>query len=173
MLIREATEKDVFALSGFIRHDVEYHRNIARYYDLAPDFDWAAYTREKLSGRDGMILVGQQGEELGGFIHMRIIDYHPSKEHASFFQRFRRRSNHRTSLPIKPLRWGVIEECYVMPSLRRQGIGRELTAHAVQWFRRKDISRIELSVLSQNTLGEAFWKENGFETFRLSISKAL
>lgn len=173
MLIREALEKDVLALSELFRREVEHHRYIARYYDLLPDLDWIAYTKEKLNGRNSMIMVAEKGTDLGGFIYMRIIDYHPQKQDKSLLQRFRKRSDQKITLLIKPLRWGVIEECYVVTSLRRQGIGRELTSHALHWFRANNISRIEVSVLAQNTVGESFWKKLGFETFRLSMSKSI
>ena len=173
MHIRKAIKKDVLHLSKLFQQEIEYHQCLAGYYELLPNFAWVAYTEEKLKDHNGVVLVAEYNESLAGFIYIRTIDYRLTNRYKSILQRIRSNFKKRTSFPIKPLRWGVIEECYVIPSLRRQGIGSQLVFSAMKWFQSKKIGRIELSYVTKNKEGEAFWRKFGFEIFRLSLSKDL
>jgi len=173
MDIWKATKKDVNQLAKLFKQDAEYHQRLARYYELLQDFDWVTYTEEKLNSRDKMVFVAGNHGNLTGFIDTRIINYPPVNRYRSILQRFCRPSRKKTFLPLKPMRWGVIEGCYVNPSFRMQGIGSKLVCNTMEWFRSKQVRRIELSVVLQNKEGDAFWRKQGFETFRLLQSKEI
>ncbi len=171
MEIRRATKKDVLKLSELFRQEIEYHQRLASYYELLTDFDWIVYTEQKLKDRDRLILVAESGEGLAGFMVVKIMDYPPNNRYKSILRWIRHGLKKNASLPIKTKRWGVIEGCYVIPSLRRQGIGSQLVLSAMKWFQSRQISRIELSLVARNKEGEAFWEKSGFKTFRLSLSR--
>ncbi len=174
MEIREATKKDVVGLSKLFQQEIEYLQSLAGYYELQPNYDWLAYTEIKLKDRNRQILLAEQGKNLCGFIYIRIVNYPPQKGHKSILQQIRNCAKKgKPLLPVKPLMWGLIEECYVLPSQRKQGIGSQLVFRAMKWFQSKKVSRIELSHLAKNKEGEAFWRKSGFETFRLSLSKKI
>ena len=173
MDIWKATKRDVNQLARLFKQDAEYHQRLARYYELQQDFAWVTYTEEKLKGRNRMVCVAGSHGNLTGFIDTRIINYPPTTRYKSILQRICRPPKKKKLLPLKPMRWGVIEECYVNPSFRKQGIGSKLVYNTMEWFRSKQVSRIEISVVTQNKEGEAFWQKLGFETFRLLLSKEI
>lgn len=173
MEIRRATEKDVLQLSKLFRQNIEYLQGLAGYYELLPNFDWVAYTEEKLKDRNRLILVAGPGEDLTGYIVASIMNYPSINQHKSILRWVIHHVKKKNPLPIKPVRWGFIEDCYVVPSLRKQGFGSQLVLNAMKWFQSKQINRIELSLIARNKEGEAFWKKSGFKTFRLSLSKEI
>ncbi len=104
-------------------------------------------------------------------LHPKIIDYAPNNGYKSIFQMIRRFSRKSISLPINPMRRGFTEDCYVIPSFRKKGIGSQLVISAMKWFQSKQISRIQLSLVARNIESEAFWRKSGFDTFRLTLSR--
>ncbi|MDR4497681.1 MAG: GNAT family N-acetyltransferase [Candidatus Scalindua sp.] len=171
MEIRKATKKDIPQLSELFQQEIEYHWKLAQYYELRADFDWLNYVEEKLKRSNGFILVCEYCGNLGGFIDIKIHNYAANNRCRSILHRIRHGFKKRTTLPIKPLRRGVIEECFVVPSFRRRGIGSRLVKSALKWFQSKKIQRIELSLIVHNKGGTLFWKRFGFEAFRISLAK--
>jgi len=57
---------------------------------------------------------------------------------------------------------GLIQHTYVIESSRRFGVASMLSDSLMDWFRTKQVSSIELQVLTGNTAAEAFWKKQGF-----------
>jgi ribosomal protein S18 acetylase RimI-like enzyme len=173
MLIRETNKGDIEQLSELVRQNIEFHQSIACYWEIRPNFDWATYTQEKLESQNRLILIVETSQYLAGFIELRIIDYPLKRGRSSILQRIYPRLAKRISSPVKPQRWGVIEECFVIPSLRKQGIGTQLVASASKWFKSRNIRRIEISMASQNTQAKVFWKSLGFKLYRLSLFKEI
>ncbi len=171
MEIQKATKKDISQLSELFRQEIEFHQDLARYYELQSGFDWLNYAEKKFKRSNGLIFVAESCGNLVGFIDIRIHNYAANNRCRSALHWIRYGLKKRTTLPIKPLQWGVIEECFVVPSLRRRGIGSQLVYGALKWFQSKQINRIELSLIAKNKEGEAFWKKFGFEKFRISLTK--
>jgi len=59
---------------------------------------------------------------------------------------------------------GDIAYIYVRPNTRRQGLATGLAAAAMQWFRERGATSVELQVLSQNTSALSFWQRQGFHS---------
>ncbi len=173
MEIRRAIKKDVLQLSKLFQQEIEYHQGLYCHYELLPEFDWVSYTKEKLKCRNRIILVAEHGENLAGFMAVTIKDYPPSGQYKSFLHRIIHHIRNSPALPIKHMRWGFIEDCYVIPSRRKQGIGNHLILGAKKWLQSKQVSRIELSLIANNKEGKAFWKKAGFKTFRFLMSKEI
>lgn len=174
MHIRAATIKDIAELSELFRQAAEYNVAHMGHYELEPNFDWAAYAGTKLRNGHERIFVAENDDgSLAGFIDCRIIIYPGRSCRKPMFGFASRKSGTKSGLPLKPSKWGVIDECYVIPSLRRQGIGNDLVAGAVTWFKAENISRIELSVIAGNRSGEAFWKKYGFGPFRTLLVRTI
>jgi GNAT superfamily N-acetyltransferase len=173
MLIRKTNQKDILPLAELVRQNIEFHQAIACNWEILPNFDWVAYTQEKLDSQNRHILVAETSKYMAGFIELRLFDYPSNRGHRSIIQRISRHPVKRLSSPIKPQRWGIIDDCFVIPSLRKQGIGSQLVLKAVEWFQSRNIKRIEISIVAQNTPAEAFWKSFGFKLFRLSLFKEI
>ena len=54
---------------------------------------------------------------------------------------------------------GYLNDLYVSPSARRQGLAHALTDYAEAWLREQDVKVLELQVLEQNTGAWNFWKQ--------------
>jgi ribosomal protein S18 acetylase RimI-like enzyme len=57
---------------------------------------------------------------------------------------------------------GVVEEFYVAPACRHQGVGRALAARAVASLRSQGATAISASVVQANMGGLLFWQRLGF-----------
>ncbi len=68
---------------------------------------------------------------------------------------------------------GYLNDLYVAPSARHQGLARRLTAYAEQWLRSQEVSVMELQVLGQNQKAREFWKQQGMEPIGLLCCKYL
>ena len=173
MVIRPAEKKDVTKLSELFRQEIEFAHWQSSYYELSGNFDWHAYAEEKLNDRSGCILIAEDKGTLTGFIYVRIMRYPQKGTHKSFLQRVRKKPGASTLSPIKPLRWGIIEGCYVLPAYRRLGIGSGLVEKAREWFKGQGINRIELSMVSSNETADYFWRNAGFDHFRSLLFKRI
>jgi len=60
---------------------------------------------------------------------------------------------------------GVIFDMAITSSYRRKGIGKEILDRIKTWFKKHDIPRIEISVVTKNTIRNSFWREQGFKDY--------
>ena len=58
---------------------------------------------------------------------------------------------------------GYLNDIYVAPSARHQGLAQNLTAYAENWLREQGVSTMELQVLGRNANAQEFWKKQGME----------
>ena len=75
--------------------------------------------------------------------------------------------------PLRPRPRAVVEDCWVEPEHRRQGLARRLFDELERWMRAEGISRVELNVVAANEGAVALWQDLGFEPFRLVLQKSL
>jgi ribosomal protein S18 acetylase RimI-like enzyme len=66
---------------------------------------------------------------------------------------------------FKKVDYGYIYDLAVKREYRRKGIGERMLGKIVEWFKSREINRIELMVLSENKTAFSFWKKHGFEVF--------
>lgn len=66
---------------------------------------------------------------------------------------------------------GSVTHIYVDPKARRSGAARSLLNSLEDWFRSKNVSRIELTVVSDNPSGRAFWAACGYEVTLFQLYK--
>jgi ribosomal protein S18 acetylase RimI-like enzyme len=58
--------------------------------------------------------------------------------------------------------YGLIADIYAEPGFRRRGAGQRLFEELRDWFTARGVSEMELTVLSANSVGQAFWRGLGF-----------
>ena len=68
---------------------------------------------------------------------------------------------------------GYLNDLYVAPAARHQGLARKLTAYAETWLREQEVSVMELQVLGKNETAQEFWKQQGMEPIGLLCCKYL
>jgi ribosomal protein S18 acetylase RimI-like enzyme len=171
--VRPASADDVAALAALYRQEVEFHQRLARYYRVEPEFDWNAFVRARLEGDDRTVLVAEADGVPVGFVHLRVTGYAPPRGLGYRLRRLVRGRTWFPALPIQPLSWGVIEDCFVVDACRRQGVGEALASGAMEWFASRGVRRVELAVLHDNPGARGFWEAVGFAPFRVSMWRAL
>lgn len=66
-----------------------------------------------------------------------------------------------------------IDEFYVVPDARRQGVGSRLAAALRDWADELEADRLRLRVLSANEAGRAFWQSVGGKAYALTMTVEL
>ena len=56
---------------------------------------------------------------------------------------------------------GELENMYVIPAARKQGVGRTLIAEIKKWMKSQGVERMYVSAYTQNTNAIAFYQSNG------------
>lgn len=67
--------------------------------------------------------------------------------------------------------YGYINNLYVVPSRRGQGLSDELMSHAESWFRERRVSKLRLTVTSTNEAACRLYERLGYETRRFEMEK--
>lgn len=62
-----------------------------------------------------------------------------------------------------------LDELYVKPEFRRQGVGTQLLESVESWARKQEVSRIRIGTLAKNTETIDFWKEKGAREFLVAL----
>lgn len=73
---------------------------------------------------------------------------------------------------VKP-RYGHILDLGIAEKYRKKGAGKCLLKNAIDWIEDKGIHRIELQVVANNKVAQAFWKKMGFSPFMDRLSKKI
>jgi GNAT superfamily N-acetyltransferase len=68
---------------------------------------------------------------------------------------------------------GFIDELFVVPEHRGQGIATALLRTALEWVRAEAVSRVVLHVYSRNDNALRFYERMGFSVFALSLERQL
>ncbi|WP_248299395.1 GNAT family N-acetyltransferase [Halorhabdus amylolytica] len=68
---------------------------------------------------------------------------------------------------------GLIENLYVVPDRRREGIGTKLLERAENALEDSGVETIALDVLAGNDSARAFYAETGYEPHRLTVEKPI
>lgn len=70
-------------------------------------------------------------------------------------------------------RYGYVNNIYISPSCRNQGLGKALLSQGDNWFRAKGVHRIRLTVTATNEAARHLYEESGFKLTRYEMDKEL
>lgn len=77
-------------------------------------------------------------------------------------------------LPISKIKEvGYISGAFVLPEYRDKGILKKLESMLIGFFVSKNLSYIELNILSKNILAKETWSKLGYSTFREQMRKRI
>ena len=68
---------------------------------------------------------------------------------------------------------GFLNDLYVSPAARRQGLARRLTAFAETWLQENGINVMQLQILPGNAAAQAYWSGHGMTPVATICSKTL
>jgi GNAT superfamily N-acetyltransferase len=170
MIIRSATLADLPRFQPLLQQAIAFQQQLNSGFDLAPGIDWERVLTLELNNPQEHVWLAEQNKDLVGFIHIRMpIPHRRSLRHA-----LRRLLSTQTTVSlVQPRSVGWIEDCYVLPFMRRQGFGHALVQTALRWFEEHHIKQVELALWVANEDGRAFWERQGFSPVRLQMSKEI
>ena len=155
LTIRQGTAED---LEQLLRLYHDYHNGLLEVgmnYDLNEE-TLPRVMQNRLRSRLVLTAVAEDGEgNLQGFVFCSILRLAPEytcRGEASV---------------------GYLNDLYVAPAARGQGLARKLTAYAENWLREQEVSVMELQVLGKNEKAQEFWKKQGMEPIGLLCCKYL
>lgn len=70
-------------------------------------------------------------------------------------------------------RYGYINNLYVVPAKRGQGLSDELLRHAESWFKSRRVNKLRLTVTASNAAACRLYERMGYATQRLEMEKEI
>jgi ribosomal protein S18 acetylase RimI-like enzyme len=153
MIIREATKEDVPRILPVWRELMEFHTRLDSYWTLCEGAEeqFLKHLSEGLEKEDAVIFVAHDKDRIIAYCRCSI------KQRPPVFETQRQ--------------YGAFAELAVLPMYRRNGIGKRMVEHAVEWFRDQGLSRMEVQVSVSNEISTHFWQKMGFMTYLETMSK--
>jgi ribosomal protein S18 acetylase RimI-like enzyme len=143
VVIRVGTAEDLPSIQGAWLAMYQHMTSNGMLLDVSGEgFQQWASSIAPILGRFACMFIAEEAGEIVGFIVARIRLLPP---HFGGFQ------------------VGSITEIFTDNAHRRRGIGRRLLDSATQWFTHRDIKRIELLVLSNNSAARKFYADLGWQ----------
>jgi ribosomal protein S18 acetylase RimI-like enzyme len=96
------------------------------------------------SDRQHKLLVAESDGQLVGYVKARIKKRDPI---------------------YKIEKMGFIDDVYVQPKYRRQGIAKEFIKQIFAWYKKRGIKYADLFVVSNNETAKTVWKNMGFRGY--------
>ena len=146
MEIKEASEKHIPEITK-LWMEFMYFNTAIEPFDTSGDnvlTQVETHLRNKITSDDSLVLIATDNQRVVGYSISQITRRPP-------FTRGKQ--------------LGVIYDMAVTASYRKKGIGKEILDQIKSWFKDRDIHRIELSVVTKNTIGDSFWREQGFKDY--------
>jgi ribosomal protein S18 acetylase RimI-like enzyme len=144
--IRKATHKDVEKISSLWCEFIDLHERYDNYYKRAKNGTkvFNEFINKQISDRNSLVLVGITNKIICAYLSAKI-DNRPAV--------------------FSETKYGFISDIAVAEKYRRQGIGEKLYYEAIEWFRKRKIIRIELTVATSNPISMKFWSKLGFKPY--------
>ncbi|MEK9186205.1 MAG: GNAT family N-acetyltransferase [Patescibacteria group bacterium] len=151
--VRKATEKNLPAVLALMETLVEEHCRLDPYYKPFSGYrGMKKYLSAVLKDSEKILLVAEKHEKVIGYF-LGVI------EEAPFY--------------TDEKEIGVVSDTCVDPKERQQGILKEMFEKTNEWFAKKGVRYIELSVDARNSQAITAWRKLGFEDYKLRLRKKL
>ena len=146
MEIRKAKVSNVAEIIELWKQLMDYHRKLDLFFTRSTNghINFRKHLVECIESEDACVFIAVENEEILGYILGKIQEYPPVFETEKYAEIF---------------------DMYVKQDFRRQKIGERLVKNAVDYFKKKGLSRIEMKVATKNKPGIDFWKNQGFEEY--------
>ncbi len=146
MEIISANDSHVPGIVEIWKEFMDFHSDIDPYYarDEEGHSKFEDWVRDLMKSDTALVLVAKEDGQ--------VIAYSLSQ------------INQRPLL-FKEVEYGFIYDLAVKSEYRRKGIGEQMLVKILEWFKSRQIDRIELGVLAKNRVAYSFWEKHGFEVF--------
>jgi GNAT superfamily N-acetyltransferase len=145
-ILREAQRQDIPAIVALWEEMMDFHHAHDPRFRFAPNAarELQRQINAAIRSRSAHVLVAESAGYVIGYI---LGELHVRK-------------------PIYPMgRYGFISDISVTQRWRRRGVGRALVESLLLWFRRCEVTAIELFISEANPISVKFWEAMGFRPF--------
>ena len=146
LTVRKARQADVTAIGILFCEYVDFHARYDPSYKRSRNAqrNFSKIISSQITNRNALVLVAVEKRKTVGFLHASIAHKPPVFELEKF---------------------GSINDLAVAQDCRRSGIGTALYKSCLEWFRGKNITRIESGVTTSNPVSNRFWKKMGYRSY--------
>lgn len=127
----------------FLKYSEEFHPMFAIGEGAAAHME-KNFLRPALQDINHLVLLALDGVKVAGYAVAKINEKLPTKH--NFIT-------------------GVIDHLFVTQDCRRRGIGEQMYAEIIRWFKAAGVNRVEVQLIGKNKTACAFWKKQGYEDF--------
>lgn len=145
-ILREAQRQDIPAIVALWEEMMDFHHAYDSRFRFAPNAtrELQRQLHAAIRSRSAHVLVAVSAGNVIGYI---LGELHVRK-------------------PIYPMgKYGFISDISVTQGWRRRGVGRALVESLLLWFRRHEVTAIELFISEANPISAQFWQGMGFRPF--------
>lgn len=151
MVIRKAAEKDRPMILRLMEQLIEEHRRLDAYYKpFAKYRGLKDYIADAATDENKLLLVAENDGMIIGYF-LGIIEEAPFYSVENYI--------------------GVVADAAVDKKYRRRGALAALFKEALEWFRKKGVNYIELSVDIRNAAAVAAWRRMGFAEYKYRMRR--
>ncbi len=155
---RPATHRDTEPLAILLRDHIHHQQTLTSAFQLRSDINWQAHTTAKLGHRDIHMRVIEQDRYPAAFVELRVIRFSGQAWPRSFARLWRGRHE---SSPSPP--YGVLQDVYVSPQLRRRGLAAALLQDAHRWFNAQGVTQVRAAIWHENHSSLRLFEKTGYE----------
>ena len=149
MEIRNAKKTDFKNILILVEKMVAYHRELDGYYKPFSKYQNLKVEAESwLKDKNTLVLVTEDESGLIGYGRFSV-------EKAPTY--------------VSAKKIGVVDDIFIEPSYRKHGVAKEIFNQALEWFKKKKVTNVELNVDARNTAGIEFWKKLGFFGYKMRM----
>lgn len=154
IIVRKATKKDLGQIVDFWMAQDKYHARLDSLHvrDRRSRSGIAKHVSSSLYSSRVLLLVAEDTGRVVGFAQAHL-GMRPQ------------------TLKVRPLAY--IDEVHIIPAYRRRGIVKLFLSEYDNWFRKKNLTFVELSVHVKNQLGRNAFKKYGFKDAIMRMRKKL
>ena len=144
--IRKATQRDTEKIASLWCELIDLHESFDNYYKRAKNGAtvFREFVEKQISDRNALVLIAQMNKEVCAYLLAKIENKPPV---------------------FLETKYGMIFDIAVTKKYRRNGIGEKLYNEALEWFQKKKVKRIELTVATSNPISMRFWNKFGFKPY--------
>lgn len=152
--IRKATSDDLDSIVVLWKEFMDFHKIRDPHFTRSSDghTNFAKFIEEQISADNSCVMVSESEGNVVAYCLATIANNPPVFEEKQY---------------------GSLCDLAVTESSRRQGIGEEMFQIVREWFKQKNIHRIEIRVVLSNEVSTAFWKKMGFNPYIETVSQKI
>lgn len=155
---RPATIGDAELLTFLLRDAIHYQQTMTSAFRLRTEINWQAHCTAKLAHPDIHFRLVELDHDIVAFIELRVFHSPTQPGRWPWVRWWRGRPK-----PDVPPAYGVVQDIYVSPQLRRRGLASILLQDAHCWFNAQHVTHVRAAIWHENHGSFKLFQEAGYE----------